>query len=237
MSFSKYHLQGGVLVQSYFLLLLSAVYFVLASAAGASAGRAIYLFIAIGIFIWGFQGYSRQKIKSKRAIEEKKRMSEASFKAIPHTHYILTDDYLSALLINEETDTLSIASKEELDEKMKRKDFRFNQIIEVAIVEDKKVLSHITKNGGLSGSLLKGKEDKKNDEDEEDTVTQLSIKMVVDDFSKPVVEYVFMENSRPMSKDDEEYKDVLKLCEQWHQMISVIIKRHEKERTLVRNWE
>ena len=209
----------------------------LAYASGASTGRTIYLFIAIGIFVWGFQGYSRQKIRSNKAIKEKKRKSEAAFKAIPHTHYILTDDYLSALLINEESNLLYIASKEELDEEMKLKEYRFDQILEVAIVEDKKVLSHITKNGGGSGSLLQGKEDKKNDDDEQDTVTQLCIKMVVDDFSKPVVEFVFMENNKPMSKDDEEYKDVLKLCEQWHQMISVIIKRHEKERVLVRNWD
>ncbi len=209
----------------------------LAYAAGASAGRTIYLLFAIGIFIWGFQGYSRQKLKSQKAIQEKKRNSEAAYKAIPHTHYILTDDYLSALLINEETNLLYIASKEELDEEMKLKQYSFNQIIEVAIVEDKRVLSHITKNGGLSGSLLKGKEDKAKDGDEQDTVTQLSIKMVVDDFSKPVVEFVFMENSKPMSKENEDYKDVLKLCEQWHQMISVIIKRHEKERVLVRNWD
>lgn len=207
----------------------------LAYSVGASAGRAIYLFIAIGLFIWAFQGYSRERLQSKRVIQGKKRKSEAAFKAIPHTHFVLTDDYLSALLINEHTDTLSIASKEDLDEEMKRKDYRFDQIIEVAIVEDKKILSHITKNGGLSGSLLQGKD--KNNEDEQDTVTQLSIKIVVDDFSKPVIEFVFMENSRPMLKDEEEYKDILKLCEQWHQMISVIIKRHEKERVLVRNWE
>lgn len=60
--------------------------------------------------------------------------------------------------------------------------------------------------------------------------------MVVNDLSNPTVEYVFMENEESLTKDSDEYKEVFKLCNDWHQKISVIIKRYEYTRVPIRQW-
>ena len=109
--------------------------------------------------------------------------------------------------------------------------------------EDGKQIALISRGGLLGGTLLddggnslvyimEPENNKKNDTEEtedisKDTVSKLSLKLVVDDLASPIIEYVFLESEEKIDKDSDEYKDAAKECKKWHQMISVLIKRHD----------
>lgn len=126
--------------------------------------------------------------------------SEEEIMAIPHTQCTLSGDALNALLLNEQTNTLIFARREALDEELKIIEIPFNKIYEVAIMEDE-VFTVRTKNHLMSGSLLAEADEVEEEEVEEDTISQLSLKLVVDRLSEPIQEYMFMDNSEePISK-------------------------------------
>lgn len=159
--------------------------------------------------------------------------SEAEITAIPHTQCTISQDVLHALLLNEQTNMLIVAQREALDDPLKVIEIPFNKIYEVAVVEDEATIRK-AKNYLIGSSLL----DEMEELEEEDTVSQLSLKLVVDHLATPIVEYIFMENSdHPIERDTDEYEEALELCEQWFQKISVIIKRHELERVPIRQWQ
>lgn len=163
--------------------------------------------------------------------------SEEEIMAIPHTQCTLSNDALNALLLNEQTNTLIFARRESLDEELTIIEIPFNKIYEVAIMEDEEFMIR-TKNHLMSGSLLGEADEIEEVEVEEDTISQLSLKLVVDHLSEPIQEYMFMDNGEePISKEEEDYKEAMELCEKWFQKISVIIKRHELERIPINHWQ
>lgn len=99
-----------------------------------------------------------------------------------------------------------------------------------------------TSNHLISGSLLEGEQDVEVEEIDEDdpaynTVSQLVLKIVADNLSDPILEYVFLDEEEPISREEDEYLESLELCEKWYQKISVIIKRYELERVPIRHWQ
>lgn len=217
--------------------LLGSIFFFLAFSMESPGMKKINLYIAIGLFIWG---YIEWVIDENRRDAENNRKTKELLTRIPHTQNIVSSEYLNALLLDENSNSLYVAKKEKIDSDFDVKKCQFNQLYEVAIVEDKNIFSLISRGGWNGGSLLDkeassvvcvvNSDEDSGDEESDEMVSKLSLKMVIDNLSNPIVEYIFMEKEEPLSKESDEYKEVLKLCNQWHQKLSVIIKRYEYEK-------
>lgn len=219
-------------MKNIFFILLGIVYLYLANAIELVIIKQLFFLIGLALVGLGCIRYLKERYIVIQTLTAMTEASEEEIMAIPHTHCTVSNDALNALLLNEQTNTLIFARREALDEELKIIEVPFNRIYEVAIMEDE-VFTVRTKNHLMSGSLLAEAE-----EVEEDTISQLSLKLVVDHLSEPIQEYMFMDNSEdPISKEEDDYKEAMELCEKWFQKISVIIKRHELERVPISHWQ
>ncbi|KMY28539.1 hypothetical protein ACZ11_22525 [Lysinibacillus xylanilyticus] len=228
-------------MKTFFLLFLGMIYLLLAKSVETAIFSNVYFLIGIGLLIAGIIRFIKEQYIYNNRLNEMKEASEEELMAIPHTHCIISNDCLNALLLNEPTNTLFLVSREDLEEDLIKKEISFNKIYEVAIVEDEMFIAR-TSNSLISGSLLGEDLDIEEEEcDEEDpeynTVSQLKLKIVADNLSDPILEYVFLDNGEPISREEDEYQEALELCEEWFQKISVIIKRYELERVPIRQWQ
>ncbi len=228
-------------MKTFFLLFLGMIYLLLAKSVETAIFSNVYFLIGLGLLIAGIIRFLKEQYISNNRLNEMKEASEEELMAIPHTHCIISNDCLNALLLNEPTNTLFLVSREDLEEDLIKKEISFNKIYEVAIVEDEMYIAR-TSNSLISGSLLGEDLDIEEEEcDEEDpeynTVSQLTLKIVADNLSDPILEYVFLDNGEPISREEDEYQEALELCEEWFQKISVIIKRYELERVPIRQWQ
>ncbi|MFJ7737527.1 hypothetical protein ACIQ2D_14535 [Lysinibacillus sp. NPDC097287] len=223
------------------LYVIGIIWIVIAYLVKSTIVTGICIIIALGMFIWA---NIERRNQAARKDAERRRISEEALARIPHTQHFLSTDYLSALLINEDTKKFYMVKREEDHPQFEIKEYTFNQILEAAIEEDEAILSLYPKEGLLGSTLPDSEEssvvyivesdDEEDEEGEEETVEKLSLKMVVDDLGEPIVEYVFMENEDAIAKDSEEYEEAFKNCNEWYQKISVIIRR--LERVPVRQW-
>jgi len=226
-------------MKTFFILFLGMIYILLANSVETAIFSKAYFLIGLGLVIAGIFRYVKERFIYINTLNEMKEASEEELMAIPHTQCIISNDCLSALLLNEPTNTLILASREDLEEDLIKKEIPFEKIYEVAIVEDDMYIAR-TSNNFISGLLLGEdmdiEEEELGDEDyESDTMSSLMLKIVADNLSDPILEYVFMDNSEPLSREEDEYQEVLELCEEWFQKISVIINRYELERVPVRH--
>ncbi|MFJ8515071.1 hypothetical protein [Lysinibacillus xylanilyticus] len=228
-------------MKTFFLLFLGMIYLLLAKSVETAIFSNVYFLIGLGLLIAGIIRFVKEQYIYNNRLNEMKEASEEELMAIPHTHCIISNDCLNALLLNEPTNMLFLVSREDLEEDLIKKEISFNKIYEVAIVEDEMYIAR-TSNSLISGSLLGEDLDIEEEEcDEEDpeynTVSQLKLKIVADNLSDPILEYVFLDNGEPISREEDEYQEALELCEEWFQKISVIIKRYELERVPIRQWQ
>lgn len=226
-----------------FFILLGIIYLFLANAINIIIIQEVFFLIGLPLVCIGIVRYIKERYLAAQALAALTEASTEEIMAIPHTQYTLSSNALHALLLNEQTNMLIIAQREELGGELTITEIPFSKIYEVAIMEDE-VFMLKTKNYLMSGSLLEeDNEDEElaeqeDEEEEEDTVTKLSLKLVVDHLSDPILEYTFMDTEEdPISKEEDEYKEAMELCEKWYQKISVIIKRHELERVPIRHWQ
>ncbi len=225
-------------MKTLFLFFLSVVYLFLAFEMETSIGRKIYFFIALVLLLLAVRSYLIATHQLNKELAELQQASEEAFKKIPHTQYIMSEDYLSALLLNAHTNTLYIANREDFDEEISCKAIPFHHIYEVAILEDGNVvLKNARHNSGLI--IKKDKTVAEDDEIEEDDekVHKLSIKMVMDELEDPIVELIVLDSDKGLEKDDDLYKDAFEECEKWYQKMSILIKRYELEQMAVRKWQ
>ncbi|KPN97072.1 hypothetical protein [Lysinibacillus sp. ZYM-1] len=220
-----------------FFILLGIIYLFLANAIELAVIKQLFFLIGLALVSIGIIRYIKERYVESQNYAQMKEASEEEMKAIPHTQCLLSEDALKGLLLNEHTNMLIFAQREELEEELKIIEIPFSKIYEVAMMEDEMFVLR-TKNYLMSGSLLGEEEDLAEEEEEDDTVSQLSLKFVVDHLSEPILEYIFMDQGEhPIARDEEEYEEAMELCEKWFQKISVIIKRHELERVPIRHWQ
>lgn len=222
-----------------FFILLGIIYLFLANAIELAIIKQLFFLIGLALVSIGIIRYIKERYVESQKYAQMKEASEEEMKAIPHTQCLLSEDALKGLLLNEHTNMLIFAQREELEEELKIIEIPFSKIYEVAMMEDEMFVLR-TKNYLMSGSLLGEEEDLAEEEEdgEDDTVSQLSLKFVVDHLSEPILEYIFMDHGEhPIARDEEEYEEAMELCEKWFQKISVIIKRHELERVPIRHWQ
>lgn len=216
-----------------FLLLLEVVYLILAF----KTGKTLFFIIAVGLGAWWLYEINKDVKKRSEALLHD---TIEKVEQHPHTRYIVSTDYLQALIIDESSNTLRILEREDVDTDFDRKEYDFQELFEIAIVEDGKNIA-LTSKGGVHGwSLIDGGamvdvhvneiEASPEKKEKQKEVKQLMLKLVVDDLSNPIVEYVFLDNEQAIPKELDEYKDIFKECNKWYQKISVIIKRGDKEK-------
>lgn len=224
-------------MKNIFFILLGIVYLFLANAIELAIIKPLFFLIGLALVSIGSIRYIKERYIAAQTLVQMTEASEEEIMAIPHTQCTLSNDALNALLLNEQTNTLIFARRESLDEELTIIEIPFNKIYEVAIMEDEEFMIR-TKNHLMSGSLLGEADEIEEVEVEEDIISQLSLKLVVDHLSEPIQEYMFMDNGEePISKEEEDYKEAMELCEKWFQKISVIIKRHELERVPINHWQ
>ena len=231
-------------MKTVFLLLLGIIYLFLANAMEAMLIKKTYFLIGIALVTVGTIRYIKWKYHTYKLMTELKRASEEELNNIPHTHSTIASNGLQALLLNEHTKTLLVAMKEDWEAELTKKEVQFNEIYEVAIMEDGHIIAR-TSNGLFNESLLEedhrslGDEEEMDEDDLEEIeeVSQLAIKLVVDNITAPIIEYAFLELEDAISKEDDTYQEAMELCEQWFQKISIIIKRYELERVPIRRWQ
>ncbi|WP_249661445.1 hypothetical protein [Lysinibacillus fusiformis] len=222
-----------------FFILLGIIYLFLANAIELAIIKQLFFFIGLALVSIGIIRYIKERYVESQKYAQMREASEEEIKAIPHTQCLLSEDALKGVLLNEHTNMLIFAQREELEEELKIIEIPFSKIYEVAMMEDEMFILR-TKNYLMSGSLLGEGEDlaEEEEDEEDDTVSQLSLKFVVDHLSEPILEYIFMDQGdHPIARDEEEYEEAMELCEKWFQKISVIIKRHELERVPIRHWQ
>ncbi|MCP1146014.1 hypothetical protein [Lysinibacillus endophyticus] len=210
-----------------FLLLLEVVYLFLAF----KTGKTIFFIVAIILGGWWLYEINKESRKRNEAIEKE---TIDQLEEYPHTRYILSPDYLQALLIDENSNTFRILNREDLDDEFDAREYDFEELFEVAIVEDGKNVAHTSKDGWSlidGSSKLDGKASgtEENEGNSKKEVKKLLLKLVVNDLSNPIVEYTFLDNDQAIPKDLDEYKDIFKECKNWYHKVSIIIKRYEHE--------
>lgn len=229
----------------------SVLFFILTFIMETLGAKLLFLFIAFLLFKWG--SHQIQLIEKGKE-EEIKKETEELLQEFIHSQSTISADYLNALLLDEASQTLFIASRENIDTGFEVKEYLFNEIYESSIEEDGKQIALISRGGLLGGALLDDrgnslvyvvepentakKDTEESEDNSQDTVSKLSLKIVVDDLTCPIIEYVFFETEEKVDKDLDEYKDAAKECKKWHQMISVLIKRHDLlNRVIIKRYE
>ncbi|MFJ8260585.1 hypothetical protein ACIQ4I_01300 [Rummeliibacillus sp. NPDC094406] len=241
----------------YLLLIFftSVLFFILTFIVSTLGTKFLCLLISILLYKWG--SYQIKLIEMRRE-EAIKKETEEMLQEYPHSHSTVSSDYLNALLIGEASQTFFVAKREDTDSDFEVREYLFNEIYETAIEEDGNQIALISRGGLLGGSLIDGGgnslvyvmepenslKDNSDEESEETTeksseeVSKLSLKVVVDDLSNPIIEYVFLEPEEPVEKDSDVYKEASKQCKKWHQMISVLIKRHDNlNKVVIKRYE
>ncbi len=224
------------------IFLLGLAFFILAFFLPALLMVGSYLLISFMMFAWG---YIELKKEIDRRKEEDLEETEELLKEIPHTKLTLSEDLLCSLLIDEKTNTFYVANRDYTDVQFEYKSFPFSKLLEVAILEDGEVKNLFPRDGIIGGTVnedgkpiinvLDSEELEFEDEDNE-TIKKLMLKLVVDDFSNHTIEYVFLEKEDPIDKDSDDYRDSLKECANWYQMISIAISQYKHEKRLVGPW-
>lgn len=221
--------RGEILLKIVLLMALSGIYLFLAFSIENPIPRVTFIAVAIWLFIWG---YKELKESADRKEEQMKLETEKMLNEIPHTQCVISDDYLTALLIDEDNEKVHLVSREKLSEDFKKETYHFNEILEAALIENDHIQSFITKGGKNQNSILNGE---KKIKPNEDGVKKISVKFLVNNISKPEIEYVFFESDKSILKESEEYKEVIDICKDWFQKLSLIIKRSES--IPVSHWE
>ena len=201
-----------------------------------------YLIVSVALFFWGTWEWKR---RSEEIIAENRRNTEEVLEEIPHTQMLLSPNNLNALLINEVTNILYIARREELGCDFEIKDIPFNKILEAALLEDGKTTSMFPKEGILSSRIKSGDEkepDEEKDEvedeedDEEEFEFSLCFKIVSDDLTEPIHYFTYLEDYKEDYKESEQYEEAMGACNQWFQKLSIIIRRYQYDRVMVNRW-
>lgn len=208
---------------------LSGVYLFLAFQVKTIIPRIVFLAVALWLFLWG---YKELKERLDKKEEQLKLSMEKLLNEIHHTQCVISDDYLTALLIDEDQEKVYVIKKEKGTDEFHKEVYDFKEILEAALLENDKIQSYITKGGKNQNSIIhKESEIKQNVEG----VKKISVKFIVNNITKPEIEYIFFESDQSISKDSEEYKEITEICKDWFQKFSIIIKRAEA--IPVRHWE
>lgn len=223
-----------------FIFLLFIVYFALSLSLESINAIGFYLIISLGLFFWGVVEWRR--LINGRDTENRRRFEEI-IAEIPHTESLNTDDLLNVMLIDDVNSIFYFLQRSSINEDFGIVAIPFSQVLEVAIVENERILNLYPKQG-LLGSLENEEElDEIDDEaeeevdDDDESVEVLSLKIVIDDIANPILEYPFIQEDQVLAIDSEEYSEAILSCNEWYQKLYIIVKRYEHGKVAVKLWQ
>lgn len=223
------------------IYLLSAIYFFLSFSMDQIRSIGLYLIISVMLFFWGTWEWKR---RNEEINEENRLIVEELLEEIPHTQKLVTPNNLNALLINEVTNILYIARREESGIDFEITDIPFNKILEAALIEDGETIAVFPKEGILSSRLKieAGEEEEEEDideyeEEEEEFEFNLCFKIVSDDLSQPIHSFTYLDDYKEDYKETEHYEEATGVCHEWHQKLSIVIRRYQYDRVMVNKWK
>lgn len=229
-----------------FIFLLFVVYFALSLSLESTKAIGIYLSISLGFFFWGVIEWRRSI--NRRNTENRRRLDEV-LAEIPHTQSLISNNLLNVILLDEEFNFLYILQRDSVEEDFDIKRIPFNEVLEIAVVEEERVLNLYPKDGLLGSTQENDEEffdeDPEEDEeyeedveeDEDESIEALCLRIVVDDLTNPILEYPFISYDHTLVKDSDEFIEAYSCCNEWYQKIYIIIKRFEHDKVAVRLWQ
>lgn len=223
-----------------FIFLLFIVYFALSLSLESINAIGLYLLISLGFFFWGVGEWRR--VANERNMELRRELEEL-LAEIPHTQCLNSEDLLNVMLIDDVNSIFYLLQRESIGDDFEIANIPFFQVLEVAIVQEESILNLYPKEGLLGSTLVNNEvqidnEDLDEEEDEEDeSIEALCLKIVVDDLTKPILEYPFIQFGQSFAIESEEYLEATSQCDEWYQKLCIIIKRYEPNKVLVRQWQ
>lgn len=195
----------------------------------------IFFFVALGIFLWWIIERREEEIRYQEKIEKD---TIEKLERIPHNRRAVSEDCLSAILLDDYSKTFYYVKRKDVDSNFKKKSYAFDEIYECASSVNDNIYSLISKGGIHGWSILNDDEELYSDDDvdEEDVINKLSLKLIVDDLSNPLIEFVFYEDERGIDTESEEFEEIWEECKNWHKKFSIIIKRDQREKVAVNSW-
>ena len=220
-----------------FIFLLFVVYFALSLSLESTNAIGLYLTISLILFFWGIKEWKRSI--DRRNTENRTRCEEI-LAEIPHTQALISNSLLNVMLIDDVSYFLYILQRDSLEEDFNIDVISFSQVLEVGILEEDHGLNLYPKEGLLGSTLMNAEyisDEDSDDEEEDETIESLCLKIVVDDLTNPILEYPFIEYGQSLKIDSDEYIEANTLCKEWYQKICIIIKRYEHNNVSVRLWQ
>lgn len=207
-----------IILRIIFLMILSGLYLYLGFSIENLLVKVLFFIVALWLFVWGYYHVKMQSEKIKKELEVE---IEEILSVIPHAHAVLSNDYLTALLIDEQEEKVIFLSRKTIKESFEKNMFYFHELFEVAYIKNDRVLSIITK-GEKNGIVLK-----KEGVHHEESIKKISVKFLVNNLTNPELEFVFFESETPILKGTDDYKKITDVCNDWFHKMTVIIKRTE----------
>ncbi|MCA1021654.1 hypothetical protein [Halobacillus litoralis] len=170
---------------------------------------------------------------AESSMEEPKRQALAEkLESISHTKKFVKLKGLEAILYDNATESIHILNGSEVTTLSKK------DIMQVEIVEDKESISQSSRSsqigraalGGLvaggAGFIVGGLSGKKTHHDE---VSEMSLRLVVDDADNPIREFTFYKNDYKLKTNSSLYKRQHGDIFEWFKTVEVLIARADKE--------
>lgn len=218
------HLRIGLLLTGFF------VFFLLG---GLISGWFFFVQFAFLVLLIYTNVKYDQKIRRALDISIEETLKANGFRA---DDFYLSDDYLSGLAINQESNEIAIMNRINSNTKFEFNTIPFQHILESSIIENKQAVTKSSKGSviagalvgsavaGSTGALIGGLNSTKITSDK---VSLVTLSIVVDDLKNPFYEINFLNSHEAFDKDTAIYKKVKQDINKWHRMISVILKRNE----------
>lgn len=206
------------------------------------------LIVLIGIFYFYYVSDSKEKEnKTRREQEDKDRIRNIRDIKSRLTNFNVTNEYFSpdkksAIFLDEEHMEICIV----WDDLSKYKVYEHNELVQIEIIIDGESITKTNRKnqfkgavmGGLLagnvGALIGGLSSETNTEKE---IKSIDLKVVVDDLKQPnhVINFLSASINKNenetilINKNSESYKDSLNKIEYWYNILTVLVKRANKE--------
>lgn len=165
-------------------------------------------------------------VLNDRRKEDAKNAHDDWLDDIPHDHAISSFNLQNSLLIDESSETLIILKNLD-EEEYEYEEIPYRKVMEVSLVENGQLIYAFPTNGvlGTAKSLIE-----EGIEDEDSYVEYLTLKILVDDLSHPLKEFICVEEDDYLPPDSDEYITAYDDCVDWYHKVVVLIKRSEKSK-------
>jgi hypothetical protein len=150
----------------------------------------------------------------------------------------LGEDGMTGLAILESRGKIVFFNRNNLNEDFQPKPIHFSSIVESSIKEDGETVTKTSRGsqigGALVGSALTGGLGVGSvigalgaKQTSSETVSKVTLEIVIDDLNNPVHEVVCLISNTPLSKNEQPYKELFSNANKLHKSISVILNRNK----------